>query len=53
MKETSSEINGCRILLVDDTPANLAVVVDYLEDNNFQVMVAQDGEEAVERAQLV
>jgi len=38
---------------VDDTPANLAVVVDYLEDNNFQVMVAQDGEEAVERAQLV
>jgi diguanylate cyclase (GGDEF)-like protein/PAS domain S-box-containing protein len=53
MKETSLEISGCRILLVDDTPANLAVVVQYLEDSNFQVMVAQDGEEAVERAQLV
>jgi diguanylate cyclase (GGDEF)-like protein/PAS domain S-box-containing protein len=53
MKETSSEINGCRILIVDDIPANLGVVVDYLEDNNFQVMVAQDGEEAVERAQLM
>ena len=41
------------ILIVDDVPANLAVAVDYLEANHFQVMVAQDGEEGIERAQLV
>jgi diguanylate cyclase (GGDEF)-like protein/PAS domain S-box-containing protein len=41
------------ILIVDDVPANLAVAVDYLEANQFQVMVAQDGEEGIERAQLI
>jgi diguanylate cyclase (GGDEF)-like protein/PAS domain S-box-containing protein len=41
------------ILIVDDVSANLAVAVDYLEANHFQVMVAQDGVEGIERAQLV
>jgi diguanylate cyclase (GGDEF)-like protein/PAS domain S-box-containing protein len=53
MMETLSDIHGRTILVVDDIPTNLAVAVDYLEDNNFQVMVAQDGEEGVERAQLI
>jgi len=39
------------ILVVDDTPANLEVAVSYLEDNGFNVLVAQDGEEALSRAQ--
>lgn len=39
------------ILVVDDTPANLALAVAYLEDGGFQVLVAQDGEEAIDRAQ--
>jgi diguanylate cyclase (GGDEF)-like protein/PAS domain S-box-containing protein len=38
---------------VDDIPANLAIAVDYLEANQFHVVVAQDGEEGIERAQLV
>jgi diguanylate cyclase (GGDEF)-like protein/PAS domain S-box-containing protein len=46
-------IDGRTILIVDDIPANLAVAVDYLEANKFQVMVAQDGEEGIERAQLI
>jgi diguanylate cyclase (GGDEF)-like protein/PAS domain S-box-containing protein len=53
MNEIISEIHGRTILIVDDIPANLAVAVDYLEGNNFQLVVAQDGEEGVERAKLV
>jgi diguanylate cyclase (GGDEF)-like protein/PAS domain S-box-containing protein len=53
MKQILSDIHGLTILIVDDIPANLAVAVHFLEDNGFQVMVAQDGEEGVERAQLI
>ena len=41
------------ILIVDDTPANLGVLVNYLEQLGFDVVTAQDGEEAVLRAQFV
>ena len=41
------------VLIVDDTPANLAVLVDHLESSGARVVVAQDGEEALERAALV
>jgi PAS domain S-box-containing protein len=40
------------ILIVDDTPANLGVVVDSLEMQGFRVLVALDGTEAVERARF-
>jgi PAS domain S-box-containing protein len=53
MKGRLADIYGSKILIVDDIPANLAVAVDYLEEQGFQVMVAQDGEEGVERALLV
>jgi signal transduction histidine kinase len=38
------------ILIVDDTPANLGVMVQHLEDHGFQVLVAQDGAEGLRRA---
>jgi PAS domain S-box-containing protein len=38
------------ILIVDDTPANLGVVVDSLEARGIRVLVALDGIEALERA---
>ncbi|ACC75587.1 response regulator [Paraburkholderia phymatum] len=38
------------ILIVDDTPANLGVVVDSLEARGIRVLVALDGMEALERA---
>ncbi|HEX7910512.1 MAG TPA: hybrid sensor histidine kinase/response regulator [Paraburkholderia sp.] len=41
------------ILVVDDTPANLGLVVEYLESNNLRVAVARDGAEALRRAALV
>jgi diguanylate cyclase (GGDEF)-like protein len=50
---TLSDAGNYAILIIDDTPANLGLVVEYLEDHGFQVMVAQDGEEGVKRAQFV
>lgn len=45
--------DGCSstILIVDDTPANLGVAVEHLELMGYRVLVAQDGEEALERAE--
>ena len=43
---------GHTVLIVDDTPANSGVLVDYLEDNGFRVVVAQDGAECIKRAQF-
>jgi len=40
-------------LIVDDTPANLALIVEYLEARNFRMLVAQGGEEGLQRAALV
>ncbi|HTN89610.1 MAG TPA: response regulator, partial [Sorangium sp.] len=41
------------ILIVDDVPANLAVAIDHLEEQGFEIAIAQDGEEALERAELL
>jgi signal transduction histidine kinase len=35
------------ILIVDDTPANLGVLVETLGEAGYQLMVAEDGEEAL------
>jgi two-component system, sensor histidine kinase and response regulator len=50
---SASEKSLQTILIVDDTPANLAVVVECLEDHGFRVVIAQDGEEGWRRAELV
>jgi len=41
------------ILVIDDNPVNLGVVVDYLADYGFEVVVARDGESGVRRATFV
>jgi CheY-like chemotaxis protein len=41
------------VLIVDDTPANLGVLVIRLEELGWCVLVAQDGEEAIERLRHV
>jgi len=49
----ASELTGApTILIVDDIPANLSVMVDHLETNGFQVLVAQNGEEALQRSEF-
>lgn len=40
------------ILVVDDTPANLEVVVEALSDAGFEVAIATDGERAIRQATL-
>jgi len=40
------------ILIIDDTPANVGLLVDYLEDNGFRIVVAQDGMEGIKRAEF-
>ncbi|MFB8787885.1 MAG: adenylate/guanylate cyclase domain-containing protein [Potamolinea sp.] len=38
------------ILIVDDTPTNLGMLCDFLNDSSFEVLVAIDGESAIEQA---
>jgi len=38
------------VLVVDDTPANIAVLLEYLDREGFIVLVARDGESALEQA---
>lgn len=37
------------VLIVDDTPANLNVLVEYLDATGFEVLVARDGESALQQ----
>ena len=39
------------ILIVDDMPINLRIVVDYLEEYGFGIRIARSGESAIKRAQ--
>jgi diguanylate cyclase (GGDEF)-like protein len=39
------------ILVVDDNPANLSVLTDYLAERGLQIMIAEDGETGSELAQ--
>lgn len=50
---TEMENPAYTILLVDDSPVNVGVVVESLERDNFEVLVALDGEEALRRAEMV
>ena len=38
------------ILMVDNTPANLGVLSDLLGNEGYEVLVAEDGESALQRA---
>lgn len=42
-----------RVLLVDDSPADLRLLVQLLSQENFKVLVALHGRQAIERAQAV
>ncbi|MCS0612054.1 EAL domain-containing protein [Massilia kyonggiensis] len=41
------------VLIVDDTPANVGILVEYLEGRQVRVAVAQEGEEGLARAEYV
>ncbi|MGB8687908.1 MAG: EAL domain-containing protein [Microcoleus sp.] len=41
------------ILIVDDSPNNLKLLFDFLRNSGFKVLVAKDGESAIEKLQEV
>jgi len=41
------------VLIVDDIPVNLGVAVEHLEARGYRVVIAQEGEEGLQRAVLV
>ncbi|MGD1930841.1 MAG: sensor histidine kinase [Leptolyngbyaceae cyanobacterium] len=45
------EAGAGNVLVVDDTPANLSVLFDLLDDAGFQVLVAQDGLSALQKVE--
>lgn len=47
---TNFDIKDHNILIVDDNPTNLAVIVDYLEDFGLTILVSQDGKSSLKRA---
>ncbi len=48
----ASATNGI-VLIVDDTPGNLALLSDTLSEANYRVLVATDGYSAIEQIQYV
>jgi len=40
-----------KILIVDDTPANLNVLFDFLREMNFEIQVAKEGKKALQRVE--
>ncbi|XYH93492.1 ATP-binding protein [Sorangium sp. So ce1128] len=52
-RTTASGARTYTILIVDDTPANLTVLVDHLECMDHQVLIAEASDEALERARLM
>ncbi|OLP16068.1 hypothetical protein BST81_22840 [Leptolyngbya sp. 'hensonii'] len=46
---TDAGIQGSRILIVDDSPNNLKVLCDVLEQTGWEIRVATDGESALQQ----
>ncbi len=44
-----TDIEGSTVLVVDDTPANISILLDFLGQGDFRVLVAEDGESALEQ----
>jgi len=49
-KTAVSNAPDSTILIIDDDPDNLAMVSAYLEDRQYRILVAEDGESGVRRA---
>src|SRR5437867_9739876 len=49
----SPDLPGQTVLIVDDEPANLGVLSEYLEGWGCKVLIARDGASGLERARLI
>lgn len=50
---TGSTVSDPTILIVDDLPANLKVLVNYLEVQGYKIVISSDGQSALKRAKYV
>lgn len=48
-----STVSQGTVMIVDDTPANLAVLSDALEESGYRVLVATDGYSALEQLRFI
>jgi len=48
---TTPDFQDYSILIIDDTPTNLGVIVNYLEDVGFEIMAARNGKSGLQIAQ--
>ena len=48
---TAEHVDKPRILIVEDNPADVDVLIDQLAGAGFTIVVAEDGEDALERSQ--
>ena len=46
------DLKDHNILIVDDNPTNLSVIVEFLEDSGLTVLVSQDGKSSLKRAKF-
>jgi len=46
----ATSFKGYIVLLIDDNPTNLGVVVDYLEESGLKIITAKNGEMGLKRA---
>ena len=53
MRHESIELSGSKILIVDDTPANIALLTKLLEPEDFAVSFATNGEQAIKLPHLI
>jgi two-component system, sensor histidine kinase and response regulator len=51
--DAAPDISAKTILIIDDMPANLGVLTSHLEREGYVAVVAQGGDEGVERAEFV
>jgi len=51
MEPSDIELTGSKILIVDDTPANLRVLRQALEPEGYSILIATNGESALKIAQ--
>ena len=49
--ESAQDEHVTTILAVDDNPMNLGVISEHLKQHNYRIIVARDGESALERAE--
>ena len=52
METKPLDFKGYTLLIIDDNPTNLEVIVDYLEESGFEIIVARNGEMGLKRAQV-